>query len=154
MDCPRRSHKPPKADSPVTSALSDSLRSQPTHTVRRLASLQLGARGRRFPGPRPPAHPRQPGSRSAGEAFPGLAPARKRRAWLRKLRRRRPVPAAGRNLRPEDRQDADPTRDPAKGPLASAPSSPPDFLLPKARPFRRRSSAPPSLALWWEGNGS
>lgn len=31
----------------------------------------------------PAAHPRQPGSRSAGEAFPGSAPARKRRAWLR-----------------------------------------------------------------------
>lgn len=31
----------------------------------------------------PAAHPRQLSSRSAGEAFPGLAPARKRRAWLR-----------------------------------------------------------------------
>lgn len=31
----------------------------------------------------PAAHPRQLGSRFAGEAFPGSEPARKRRAWLR-----------------------------------------------------------------------
>lgn len=148
-------------DSPITSALSDSLRPEPTHTVRRLATLQLGARGHRLPGPRPRGSPQAARQSICSGSFSRIGTGSKASCM-----------AAGASPPPsrpcyweepadrENREHPDPTRDPAYRafsntsilaaglPAALSPPLPPQKLRPSTSSFHQCKLPRVPWCLW------